>query len=63
MLLLVIKAEQIQAGASWDSVTSISVVVLLLGGLVIILSLVGSRIVHTLRIKRTRRARHRHRHR
>ena len=61
MLLIFLKAQQIQAGASWDSVVTLSVAVLLLTSVAVLLALVISRIIQNQRFKRAhRRARRRH---
>jgi hypothetical protein len=52
MLLLVLKGKQIQTGANWDSVISISVGILLLAGVVLLLALIISRIAQSRRVKR-----------
>lgn len=52
MQILTIKSSQIQAGANWDSVVTVSVGILLVIGAILILALVGSRIAHSFRIKK-----------
>jgi hypothetical protein len=59
MLALLIKT-QIQDGARWDSVTTVSVAILLIAGVAIILALVTSRIIQKLKLRKTRAGR-RHR--
>ena len=52
MNILAIKSHQIQAGANWDSVVTVSVGILLVIGALLVLALVGSRIAHSFRIKK-----------
>jgi hypothetical protein len=60
MLMLLLKERQLQDGASWDSIVTIAVGVLLIGGAGLVIALVGSRLLHVFRTKKHRAAR-RHR--
>lgn len=61
MLMLALRAkQQIQAGANWDSIITISVSILLIVAVMLIVALVVSRIIQN---RRVRRAHHRPRRR
>jgi hypothetical protein len=62
LVLIVLKAQQIQAGASWDSVVTMSVAALLLISVAVLLALVISRIIQNRRLKRAHRRGRRRRH-
>lgn len=55
MLMLLLKGRQIQDGASWDNVVTITVAILLIGCASLIVALVGSRVLHALRMRRHHR--------
>lgn len=61
VLLLFFKSEQIQAGASWDTIIAVTVGALLCGGAALLVTLAVSRLSHDRRIRRAKlRSRHRH---
>ena len=54
-MLLLLRARQVQAGADWDTVTGITVAVLLIAGVAFLLSLVFSRLAKRQRFRNSRR--------
>jgi hypothetical protein len=63
VLLLFFKTDQIQAGASWDTIIAVSIGMLLVGGVALLVVLAFSRLSHDRRVRRAKlHSRHRHQH-
>jgi hypothetical protein len=54
LLVLLLKERQLQDGASWDTLVTIAVVILLVASAGLVIALIGSRVIDAIRVKRRR---------